>query len=202
MSDSSIIFSLYEIGAIQFGNFQLKSGMFSPIYLDLRLIVSFPDLLKKVAHAIWEKISLLSFDLICGVPYTALPIATAISLEHNIPMILRRKEAKDYGRKRMIEGVFERGQTCLVVEDLVTSGSSVIETICPLSEEGIRVADAVVLIDREQGGRARLEKSGCALHAVFTLSEILYILQDRKYLDAEIVHSVKTFISQNQTIGA
>lgn len=152
-----------------------------------------------MADALWQKISPLSFDLICGVPYTALPIATALSLDHEIPMIMRRKEAKGHGTKRMIEGVFHPGQTCMVIEDLVTSGLSVVETIQPLKDEGIHIRDIAVLIDREQGGKPALEKQGFHLHAVFSLSEILKILQANGNLDHQTVKLVRTYISQNQT---
>lgn len=201
MPNAPLPLQLYKIGALKFGRFTLKSGMVSPIYLDLRLIVSFPDLLKNVADAFWKKIASLSFDIICGVPYTALPIATALSLNHQIPMVMRRKEAKEHGTKKIIEGVYQEGQTCMVIEDLVTSGSSVIETIHPLQKEGIRVTDIAVLIDREQGGRQLLEKKGFCLHAVFTLSEILDFLHLQGLLDHETFHSAKTFILHNQAEG-
>jgi len=193
-----LIKKLYEINAVKFGEFKLKSGIMSPIYIDLRVIVSYPEVLKMVAQAMWEKINGVNFDLICGVPYTALPIATAISLEHSVPMIMRRKEVKDYGTKKAIEGKFNAGQNCLVVEDLVTSGSSVFETIEPLQLEGLKVTDIVVLVDREQGGRKHLLEKGYNLHAVITITQMLDVLEAEKKLDQEMVNKVKDFIAQNQ----
>lgn len=197
-----LIVRLHEIGAVKFGSFVLKSGITSPIYLDLRLIVSFPDVLETVGDLMWEAVQDVPFDLLCGVPYTALPMATAISLKHKKPMAMRRKEAKEYGTKKSIEGVFSAGDRCLVVEDLVTSGKSVLETIEPLEEEDLVVEDVVVLIDREQGGRQRLADHGYRLHALFTLGEFLQVLEAEKRLDSETVASVRRFIEETQVTAA
>lgn len=172
---TSLISSLYEIGAVQFGEFTLKSGKISPIYINLRKIISYPKLLVSIAAIMMQKMEGEHFDVVCGVPYTALPIATCMSIDYKIPMIMRRKEKKDYGTKQIIEGVFNEGQRCLVVEDVVTSGTSVMETTADLQAAGLIVTDVIALIDREQGGRENLEKK-YHFHSVLTLTQILETL--------------------------
>ena len=184
MKLTELIESLYKIGAVKFGEFTLKSGQTSSIYLDLRQIVSYPAILRAVAKAMWEKVQDSSMDLVCGVPYTALPIATCLSLEHDIPMIMRRKEKKAYGTKQQIEGKYETGQSCLIIEDVITTGGSIIETAAELEEIGLKVQDLAILIDRQQGGRENLEQKNYRVHAVFTLRTVLNHLANSDLLNA------------------
>jgi uridine monophosphate synthetase len=124
----------------------------------------------------WQKVHTCHVDLVCGVPYTALPIATSISLSHNIPMIMRRKEKKDYGTKQQIEGKFQEGQICLIIEDVITTGGSIIETAEDLEAAGLKITDVVVLIDRQQGAKENLHKKNYKVHSVLTMKEILRTL--------------------------
>lgn len=196
-----LIHKLFELGAIKFGQFVLKSGQKSPVYIDLRLTISNPKLLVLIAEAMHEKIRGKQFDLICPVPYTALPIATAISIQHTVPMIMKRKEIKEHGTGRQIEGIYEKNQKCIIVEDVITSGASILETILPLAKEELIIEDIVVLVDREQGGKKFLESKGLKVHPVCSISSIVAELLKEKKITPEIAESTLQFIQTHQTYG-
>ncbi|MHB1948144.1 MAG: orotate phosphoribosyltransferase [Gammaproteobacteria bacterium] len=196
MNKTTLIHSLYQISAIKFGEFTLKSGQTSKIYLDLRQIVSYPQILQSVAQAIWQVVDGCKIDVICGVPYTALPIATCISIQQNIPMIMRRKEKKSYGTKQQIEGRFQAGQHCLIIEDVITSGGSILETADELISAGLKIVDLAVLIDRQQGGKENLQKQNYVVHAVFTLQEIMQELLHSDLLSLPEREIVTTLIEE------
>lgn len=170
---TSLADGLLEAGCIKFGDFTLKSGLKSPIYIDLRQIITYPRLLKQVGDAYLPLLEKLEFKRLAGLPYAAIPIATAISLAGNYPMIYPRKEAKAYGTKAEIEGEYQPGETVVVIDDLATTGGSKFEAIEKLSAVGLRVRDVVVLVDRQSGAKEALAQAGFTLHAVLTFREML-----------------------------
>lgn len=188
----------YKLGIIKFGRFTLKSGIESPFYVDLRPLASDPKILKHLANYLLDMLPLDNFDLICGVPYAALPMATAMSLESYIPLIIKRKEAKSYGTKKMIEGLYKKGQNCLLVEDVITSGKSLLETIPEIENEGLTISDIVVVLDRQQGGKALLESKGFRVHTLFNISEVCAILKEENQLTDEEVQRINDFLEGNE----
>jgi len=193
-----IALALHEIGAIKFGEFTLKSGIKSPIYIDLRLLISYPKVLKLISQAMVEIAKDLEFDVVAGIPYTALPISTVISVDQDWPMVYARKEVKDYGTKKKIEGVFNEGDTALVIDDLITNGESKFETVEPFEASGLKIKDFIVLVDREQGGKRLLEGKGYNLHSVIGINELLDILKEEDKLDESNYETAKAFIAETQ----
>jgi uridine monophosphate synthetase len=189
---TALTLALADIGAIKFGEFTLASGQKSPIYIDLRLLVSHPDVLRQVAYAYAQLIrrelgggSQSSGVRLAAIPYAALPIGTAVALEMGLPLIYPRREVKAHGTAQKIEGTFQAGERAIVLDDLITTGGSKLEAIQPLEAAGLVVQDVVVLIDREQGGREELEAAGYRLHAVLQLSEMLVRLVEAGRISPE-----------------
>lgn len=177
LKNEELIYQLYELEAIQFGEFTLTSGMTSPIYIDLRLLVSDPGLTWQVAWAYCKLLRDLQFDRIAAVPYAAIPITSVVSIQSGCPMIYLRKEVKVQGTHRPIEGKFRFGETVVVLDDLITTGGSKLAAIKPLEAAGLQVRDVVVLVDREQGGKKELAEAGYQLHSLLGLREILTVLE-------------------------
>ena len=196
-SKKEFFLECYKLGIIKFGRFTLKSGIESPFYVDLRPLASDPKILKNLANYLLDMLPLDNFDLICGVPYAALPMATAMSLESYIPLIIKRKEAKEYGTKKMIEGIYQKGQNCLLIEDVITSGKSLVETIAEIEQEDLKVSDIVVVLDREQGGKQILEDKGLRVHTLFNITEVCAILQENGELTDSEIARIQDFLKGN-----
>jgi uridine monophosphate synthetase len=193
MSKEKFIIELFNIGAIKFGSFTLKSGKVSPFYFDLRDMISYPHLLDAIVDLIIDDIEGLNFDLITGIPYTALPVATLVADRLNKPLIYMRKEEKAYGTGNNVIGKFEPGSICLVIDDLITTGESKIETAEKLKAEGVIIHDVSVVIDRSLDGAQILQKAGYKLHSLISLDDILFILTDNGLINTELVSRVKEF---------
>jgi len=191
----NLIGGLFEAGCVKFGSFTLASGKQSPIYVDLRRVVSYPSLFKMVAFAYSEIVKSLDFDRVAGVPYAALPTAAVVSWKLGRPMIYPRKEVKQHGTGQNIEGDFAAGQTAVMLEDVITSGGSIVKAADTLREAGLVVRDVVVLVDREQGGHEKMAEIGLRLHAVLTIGEILETLKKLALIDAKTFEEVKAYLA-------
>lgn len=163
-----------------------------------QVLVSHPALLARTASLLLALRPLAREQVVCGVPYTALPIATLMSVEAGVPMVVRRKEAKDYGTKKMVEGVWTEGQNCVVVEDVVTTGGSVLETAEMLRREGMEVTECVVLLDREQGAVEALAARGVAARSVLRVSGVLEVLERRGRITGVMADRVAAFLAGHQ----
>lgn len=177
--------TLWRLGAVQFGDFTLgRTTVHSPIHVNLRLLIAHPTALAKAAHILQTEIATLQsmrhpqvdpFDLVCGVPFGGLIVAQAFSLAAKVPLVYLHPRTDDLGSD--VEGLYHPSQTALLMDDLITGGGSLILNANRLRDEGLFVRDAVVLFDRQSGGRAKLEEAGIRLVSVLTLEVLVNYLK-------------------------
>ncbi len=177
-----LIWRLYGIKAIQFGDFTFKSGIKSPMYMDLRLFISYPRFLQQAVNAYSDMLTALEFDRLAGVPYAAMPIVSAISITINRPWIFPRKDNKQHGLHKSVEGYFKPGDRVVLIDDLITKGDSKYESIEQLEKEGLKITDVMVLIDYEKGGSEALRQKGYGFHTALTMNEVVSTLYEWGYL--------------------
>lgn len=193
---------LNRIGALQFGAFKLTSGKISPYYIDLRIVPSFPDAFKKICnfhvHFVRSEIGEKNFDRIIGIPVAGIPFAALIAFETGKPFLYTRKGVRLHGRQRRIEGVLAPGNRILLIDDLITTGLSLEKAAKAVTAEGGIVTDAVVLIDRQEGGREKLEKRGIKLHALLNIREIVSTLSELGTIDEQQMKTILRQVKRKQ----
>jgi len=177
---------LLKTGSLRFGTFKLSSGALSPYYIDLRLIPSDPEAFKKVIgyySSVLQGEILERSHSIAGIPTAGIAYGAVLAFNHRKPFVYVRKEAKEHGAGRRIEGRLFPGVKVLILDDVVTSGNNLVNAIDAIRTDGGVVEDAVVLLDREQGGSVNLEKTGVKLHSFAKISRICEVLRDNGSID-------------------
>jgi uridine monophosphate synthetase len=186
-----LILQLYDIGCLMFGEYVQASGATFSYYIDLRKIISNPQIFTQVLNAYADILQNLEFDRIAGIPYGSLPTATGLALQLHRPMIYPRKEVKAHGTRRVIEGNFHPGETVVVVDDILISGKSAIEGAEKITSSGLLVEDIVVFIDHESGAKEKLQAKGYRSHSVLSISEITETLYEAGRINDEQYGSLK-----------
>jgi orotate phosphoribosyltransferase/uridine monophosphate synthetase len=195
---------LWKLGAVQFGDFTLgNTAVHSPVYVNLRRLISNPAALRRAAEVMRDEVRALQsmrhprlafYDLVAGVPFGGLHLATAFSLLSDTPMIYLHPSKT--GGDTIVEGVYEVGKTVLIIDDLITGGRSVVQTATRLEAEGLLVEDALVLIDRQQGGREHLQREGINLVAILTLEAVLHYLGSSQKISEEWYHKSLEYLQR------
>jgi orotate phosphoribosyltransferase/uridine monophosphate synthetase len=201
--------TLWRLGAVQFGDFTLgRTTVHSPIHINLRLLIGHPTALARAAHIVLQELQTLQamrnpqvdpFDVVCGVPFGGLVVAEAFSLASKIPLIYLHPHTDDL--ESDVEGLYHPSQTALIMDDLITGGGSIILTANRLRDEGLFVRDAVVLFDRQSGGRKKLEEMGIRLVSVLTLEVLLTYLRSSGKIGDEWYRKSMAFFEANRDVG-
>ncbi len=177
---------LLRTGSLRFGTFKLASGILSSYYVDLRLIPSNPEAFRRVMSFYTEALgaSLVKrVKRVAGIPTAGIAYAAVLAFNLSIPFLYVRKEEKEHGRGRRIEGIVQPGDKVLVLDDVITTGKNIVEAVEAIRAEGGVVEDALVLLDRQQGGEANLGKAGVRLHSFATMKQVAERLSTRGMID-------------------
>jgi len=192
---------LYKNNIIRFGNFTLASGKNSSYYVDLRLIPSYPHqfrkMIKNLQNLIVEKTGLDDFDCLASVPTGGLVVTSALAIEIVKPLIYVRSKPKEHGTTKSIEGKISAGMKVVMVDDVVTTGTSVLNGINQLKEAGLLVSDLYVIINRLEGADKALSGIGVQTHQLTDILEITDILFQEKLIDKEIFEKIKNQVNRN-----
>jgi len=176
MNIPELVLSLYGVGAIKFGKFRLTSGLESPIYIDLRVAISHPSIYKQLVNAMVNLLNNRDVDLIAGIETAGIPWASMVAYELGKGLVYVRKEAKEHGTSRLVEGDLKPGAKIIVIDDVITTGSSIVRAIRILREQGGSVIGAAAFVDREQGGLEVIRREGVDAVALLSITSILNML--------------------------
>jgi orotate phosphoribosyltransferase/uridine monophosphate synthetase len=198
---------LFDLGGVQFGNFTVsESAVSSPVFVNPKVLISHPTALRVASKLMQQEINLAQslrrsrvqpFNVVAGVPVGGLLLATAYTLETSTPMIYARSRPEGTG-KRGIEGRFTPGDTALIIDDLVTQGSSILETASLLEENGLKVKDVIVLIDREHGAAERLRRHGYNLMSILKLDVMLNHYMSKGLISEETYRACAEYLRSKQ----
>lgn len=164
--------------------------------MDLRLFISYPRFLQQAVNAYSDMLTTLEYDRLAGVPYAAMPIVSAISITINQPWIFPRKDNKQHGMAKSIEGYFKPGDRVVLVDDLITKGDSKYESIAQLESAGLKITDVMVLIDYEKGGSDALREKGYGFHAALTMKEVVSTLHEWDYIPKKKFDECMNFLEK------
>lgn len=191
---------LHQKGIIKFGDFTLASGKKSSYYVDLRLVPSYPHqfrtMIKYLQNNIAESVGLNSFDSLVSVPTGGLVIASALAIETVKPLIYVRSKPKDYGTSKSVEGQIHEGMKVVMIDDVATTGGSVVNAIKSLKEANITIKDAYVIVNRMEGADEALKELGVKLHSITNIIQITQALHEQKLVDDNTLEKVRKQISK------
>ena len=191
---------LHQKGIIKFGEFTLASGKQSSYYVDLRLVPSYPlefrKMVKFLENEIEQDIGLDKFDSIVSVPTGGLVIASALAIETVKPLIYVRSKPKDYGTSKSVEGKIHEGMKVVMIDDVATTGGSVVNAIKSLKEVNISVKDAYVIVNRMEGADEALLELGVKIHSILNILQITETLFEQNLIDVSILEKVKKQINK------
>ena len=171
MNKKELITQLKACNAIQFGRFILTSGAVSDYYIDIKNASTDPITLKHIATTIASHTA--KYELIAGMELGAVPLIVALSLETNLPYVIIRKEKREHGTGKQIEGGTVKAKKTILIEDVTTSGGSVIKSIRILKEHGADVDQVITVVDRESGARKKIESLNITFTPLITVTDIL-----------------------------
>jgi len=177
--------ALCDAKVMKFGLFSLASGRKSPVYVDIRVLPSSPSPFATAIDELAKKVKELKMEVVAGAETAGIPLAAAIALKAKLPMVYVRKRPKSYGTRSFIEGVLEKDQKVVLIDDMITDGKSKTRFIEGIKQEGAVCKDVLVILDREQGGTDNLSAEGINLHSLITLKELMEHMKNNKLLDED-----------------